>query len=234
MKHKYLSANALKIIACVAMAIDHMGYMIFPSQKIFRIIGRIAYPIFAYFLAKGCYYTKNRLKRFLTLFIFAVVCQTGYYLFTKETKMSILVTFCISELLINFLCYFKESLANEKEFDAYLSMFFFVVGIIFTVIFCLNVNVDFGFWGCIAPVLTAIPLKKQKSIGIAETLFLCLGIYLLQFSNSLGDINYFSFLAIPFLLVYNGERGKYNIKYFFYFFYPLHLCVLQGIAYLLR
>ena len=115
MKHKYLSANALKIIACVAMAIDHMGYMIFPSQKIFRIIGRIAYPIFAYFLAKGCYYTKNRLKRFLTLFIFAVVCQTGYYLFSKETKMSILVTFCISELLINFLCYFKESLANEKE-----------------------------------------------------------------------------------------------------------------------
>lgn len=234
MKQKYLSANALKIIACVAMAIDHMGYMIFPSQKIFRIIGRISYPIFAYFLAKGCYYTKNRLKRFLTLLIFAVVCQTGFYLFTKETKMSILVTFCISELLIYFLCYFKESLASDKVLTCYLSTFFFGLGIIFTILFCFKVHVDYGFWGCIAPVLTAIPMKKQKTIGIAETLFLCLGIYLLQFSNTLGYINYFSYLAIPFLLVYNGERGKYNIKYFFYFFYPLHLCVLQGIAYLIR
>lgn len=234
MKQKYLSANALKLIACVFMAIDHIGFMLFPSQKIFRIIGRIAYPLFAYFLAKGCYYTKNRLKRFLTLFVFAVVCQTVFYIFTKKIQMSILVTFCISELLIYFLCYFKEGLVGEKEFDTYLSLFLFIFGIVFTFIFCLKVKVDYGFWGCITPVLTAIPMKKQKSIGVAELLFLCVGIYTLQFSNTLGYINYFSFLAIPFLLVYNGERGKYNIKYFFYFFYPLHLCVIQGIAYLIK
>lgn len=54
MKQKFLSANALKLIACVSMAIDHMGFMIFPSQKIFRIIGRIAYiPFLRIFLQKG-------------------------------------------------------------------------------------------------------------------------------------------------------------------------------------
>ena len=55
-----LSGNALKIIAAISMVIDHVGLMFFPTLKILRIIGRLAYPIFAFMIAEGCYYTKNK------------------------------------------------------------------------------------------------------------------------------------------------------------------------------
>lgn len=38
--------------------------------------------------------------------------------------------------------------------------------------------------------------------------------------------------ALPFLLMYNGERGKYH-KYFYYIFYPAHLVLLLSIQHIL-
>ena len=57
-----LSGNALKIIGAITMLIDHMGVVLFPGIAILRIIGRISFPIFAFMIAEGCRYTKNKLK----------------------------------------------------------------------------------------------------------------------------------------------------------------------------
>ena len=38
-----------------------------------------------------------------------------------------------------------------------------------------------------------------------------------------GGIQWFSFGALILLYTYNGERGKRNLKYLFYIYYPLHL-----------
>ncbi len=46
-------------------------------------------------------------------------------------------------------------------------------------------------------------------------------------------IQWFGLLALPLLLLYNGKRGKYKMKYFFYIFYPTHLVILYGILYLI-
>ena len=62
MKFKGLTNNQLKIIAMITMLIDHIGIVLFPQIKIFRIIGRFAFPIFAYMLAEGCTNTKNKKK----------------------------------------------------------------------------------------------------------------------------------------------------------------------------
>ena len=38
----------------------------------------------------------------------------------------------------------------------------------------------------------------------------------------------FTMLAAGLLCLYNGERGKKDLKYFFYLFYPLHLVLIYG------
>ena len=43
--------NLLKLIAMLAMLCDHAGKMLFPQHAIMRIIGRLAFPIYAYSLA---------------------------------------------------------------------------------------------------------------------------------------------------------------------------------------
>ena len=61
-KKGFLNGNQLKIIALIAMTLDHIGKMLLPGFTILQIIGRLAFPIFAYMIAEGCRYTKNRKK----------------------------------------------------------------------------------------------------------------------------------------------------------------------------
>ena len=63
-KIRFLSGNMLKVIAAITMTVDHIGVIFFPSSNILRIIGRIAFPIFAFMIAEGCKYTKNKFRYF--------------------------------------------------------------------------------------------------------------------------------------------------------------------------
>ena len=70
----FLNGNALKYIAALTMLIDHAGLLLFPRNILFRIIGRLAFPIFAFMIAEGCRYTRNKLKYFLSVFILGFAC----------------------------------------------------------------------------------------------------------------------------------------------------------------
>ena len=48
-----MNATQLKVIGIVSMTIDHIGYFLFPQMTVLRVIGRLAYPIFAYMIAEG-------------------------------------------------------------------------------------------------------------------------------------------------------------------------------------
>ena len=65
----FLSGNDLKLIAAAAMLTDHAGLMFFPGNLLFRLVGRLALPIYGFMIAEGCKYTKNRLKYFLSVFL---------------------------------------------------------------------------------------------------------------------------------------------------------------------
>ena len=68
----------IKLIAAVCMLVDHIGYIFFPEQLIWRLIGRISMPLFAYSIARGYEYSrqKNTIPRYVKkLAAFAAVSQ---------------------------------------------------------------------------------------------------------------------------------------------------------------
>ena len=234
-----LSGNALKIIAAASMAVDHVGLLFFPGLAILRILGRLAFPIFAFMIAEGCRYTKNRLRHFLGVFLLAVLCQTVYYIVLRDTDMCILVTFSLSILMIYGLQHCKEALSDPsltwlRQSGAVLFFLLLVAAV-----YLLNqfMTIDYGFWGCMVPVFSSLfQQRHEKKASLYDTPVhvAMLGLGLIPLALTLGGVQFYSFLALPLLLLYSGKRGKWKMKYFFYVFYPAHLVILQGINLLLH
>jgi len=78
------NATQLKYIAIIAMTIDHLAWLLYPGlvrevvPVAMHIIGRLTAPIMWYFIAEGCYYTKNIKKYFLRLMSFAVASHFAF------------------------------------------------------------------------------------------------------------------------------------------------------------
>ena len=232
-----LSASTLKIIACIAMVIDHVGAYIFTDLEILRIIGRISFPIFAYFIAEGCRYTRHKLKRFLLVFGLGLLCEGVYYLYTGTLDGGILVTFSFSILLIYQVQAIKKALAQKRWATAILWTLLLsasLVGIYGFIAYVLYIS--YGFWGVLIPVLTALPDYKEgeapkifRHISALpwKLAFCTLGVLLLCVSRGLTtNIQSWCLLSLPLLALYNGKPGVKGMKYGFYVFYPLHLVVI--------
>ncbi len=76
--------DVLKLIAIITMIIDHIGAGFFPGVTIFRTIGRIAFPIFAYQLAKGYKHTSDLAGYSKRLLIFAFISYVPYIYFLGD------------------------------------------------------------------------------------------------------------------------------------------------------
>lgn len=103
-----MNRNILKSIACISMLIDHIGYLLFPNILIFRLIGRLAMPIFSFFIAEGCRHTSNRFRYFLRIFLLGLLCQTVYI--AQELLTSGKITPQSSCLYLNILLTFSLSI----------------------------------------------------------------------------------------------------------------------------
>ena len=75
----------LKIIALVFMFIDHAGKMCFPAVPEMRILGRIAFPIYAWCMIVGFHYTRSVPKYLLRILITGLVSQPLYMLALNHT-----------------------------------------------------------------------------------------------------------------------------------------------------
>ncbi len=228
------SASTLKIFACIFMLTDHIGVELYPSVDVLRIIGRLAYPIFAYFIAEGCKYTKNRLKRFLTIFLLGVCCEAAYIYYSGMYYGNIMLTFSLSVVLIYAMQDMRKNLMKKA----------WVKGLVFTVIFaallygvyifCKEMGVDYGFYGVITPLLCSVFMftknegkKDNKWLNLA---MLTVGMMLLITEKTAMRCQIWSLIAIPLLALYNGKAGIRKLKYVFYIFYPLHIAVIQLIS----
>lgn len=221
-----LTNNQLKIIAMLAMLSDHVGKVLLPQYSILQIVGRLAFPIFAFMIAEGCYYTRNKLRYFLTIFLLGLGCQTVYLVAEKSLYQNILITFSLSIIIIFSLENYR--IKREKTFGKIL---FFTILTVFIIVIVLPVAlidqgfvIDYGVCGVLLPVaIFYAPDKLRKlifSAGLLILLTLDLG----------GGIQWFSLFALPLLALYNQKRGKYNIKPLFYIFYPAHLVVIYFLA----
>lgn len=245
-KLRIFNSNTLKLLAAIFMLVDHFGLIFFPKVMWLRMIGRLSMPIFAFAIAEGCRYTKNKYKHFALLFGLGAACQFVYYVFDPENLyFGILITFSFSTLII-YAMQFAKQCTFEKETKWWLKIasWALVFGLIAGVyVFCRFFTVDYGFYGCMLPVFASIldfhripAPDRLKKVDILPLRILCMAIPMgpMLFAGAFGvSVTWYSFLALPLLLLYNGEKGKWNMKYFFYIFYPLHLGLLQGIQILM-
>ena len=105
---KNLTNFDLKLIAIITMTIDHIGAIIYNDIDIFRIIGRISFPLFAFLLVEGFKNSSNRLKYFLRLIIFAFITQPIYDYAFKSNTLNILFTFSLGFLLMMIIEFSKK------------------------------------------------------------------------------------------------------------------------------
>ena len=228
-----LTNNQLKIIAMVSMAFDHIGLLFFPDADIFRILGRIAFPIFAYMIAEGCRYTKNRAKYLGLIAGMGILFQVVFFVAMDSLYQGILITFSLAIITI----YAIDGILKGKNLWtglASVASLFFVVVFVFLLPFLLkgtDFDIDYGLWGILLPLAVYyLPNRLWRTVGMATLLFARAIHYTVFPADSLGLLQWFSLLSVLFLALYNEKRGKANMKYVFYIFYPAHLVILYGIA----
>ena len=218
-----LSGNQLKLIALIAMTLDHIGAYLLPQHQILRIIGRLALPMYAFLIAEGCHYTRNKLKYLGLMATLALGCQLVYFFVMNSLYMCILVTFSLSILLIYALQYVQRA----KSAWSCILFFLALAGAYFL---CNKLpqripgfDIDYGLEGVLLPVFFAMgSTKSQKLLGGS------VGMCALALARS--SIQWYSLLALPLLALYSGRRGKGDYKYLFYIYYPLHLAAIYGVS----
>ena len=227
-----MSAATLKYIALLSMLIDHIGAVLlsdgsiipfsFPLYYTCRMIGRLAFPIFSYFLVEGFLYTKNRGRYMLRLFVFALLSEIPFDLaFFGEvfffSAQNVLFTFLIAALMMQLL------LIADNQYYLYP---FIVLGAAALASF---LKTDYKWMGvCLAAVLfifhqSRASAKNRSLFALLRTIFAVI----------LTATQQFAPLAFILLHFYNGRRGK-QYKYLFYLFYPLHILLLWAVYTMLQ
>lgn len=212
-RQRGINAFTLKWIAAVAMLCSHMyRSLLFPNKAFlfFDLIGRIAFPIFCFLLVEGFCHTKNRRVYLMRLWVFAVFSEIPFDLAFRGKLFSWDGQNVLFALFIGFLVLWGIEKVGPKW--CLVPLFSGMVGAYF-------LRVDYSFYGIwlIAVFYFLRGMKKEMLYLQAGSQAFSIFLY--------GWIQIFSLFSLPFLALYNGERGR-GFKYFFYIFYPLHLIIL--------
>lgn len=216
-----LTGNQLKIIAVIAMTCDHVGKQILPEYEILQIIGRLALPIFAFMIAEGCRYTRDRKRYLISMAALAFVCQVVYFFAMGSLYQCILVTFSLSIVLIYLVDWAmnKRSVIKWIFVVAAFLVVWFVCEKLSLILWRTDFAIDYGIWGVLLPVAVYYGQEKWQKLLSAAGCLICL-------AASYQGIQWYALTVIPLLALYNGKRGRIRMKNFFYVYYPVHLVVI--------
>lgn len=215
-----MSSFTLKILGIIFMTIDHIGFLLFPQIRVLRIIGRLAFPIFAFQIGVGFRHTKSKEKYILRMLIFTIISQIPFTMAIQAAAPGYGPILNIGATLT---CGLLALYSIEKIDKIWLKLFsLFIVALI-----GIYIPMDYGLAGILSIVILYY-FKDSKVI--ISSLYITLVLLNCAIDNSLFNVA--EILALIPIYLHNGKKGP-DIKYLFYLFYPLHQIVLVFLKYLL-
>jgi hypothetical protein len=197
------------------MVIDHVSKAFFPENIPMEIIGRIAFPLFAYCIAVGCLYTHSLKKYVLRLFVFALISQPFVVLAHLDNGDSLIQNILSPNI-------FFTLLAGVIAISACMNLkkrwWLFIIPIAMEIF----IGLDYGFYGIV--LMLIFYLCRDHSwlsalLVVAWTAWMWLsGDFVSIFGFGI-DKQLCSLLALPLIYFHTSFNPKIN-KYFFYAFYP--------------
>lgn len=245
-KSKILNSNQLKLIAIIAMTVDHIAWAMFDGYPrallplVMHIIGRLTCPIMCYFIAEGYHYTRNINKYTFRLFAFAFVSHFAYIFASNDfVDFKSFIPFYYGNFLNQTSVMWSLAwglvmlrIADSKRIKS-------IYKVLLVILICIiTLPSD---WSCIAALcIMAVGtnrgnFRKQMSWMIFYVALYSL-VYFFAIDKAYGILQMGVVLSIPVIAMYNGKRGKNPkinkfMKWFFYIFYPVHLFVIGLINY---
>lgn len=228
---KGLDGGTLKLMAAALMLIDHVGAILLPETVILRCIGRLAFPIFAFFIAEGYAHTRSFGRYLLRMAIWAAVSEIPFNLefghFFVPGRQNVLWTFCLALLTLRGLDRLRREPGAVWYAGAALALATgFAAGEL--------LHVDYGGWGVLSVALFYLCRQGRYArpgllAGMLVLNGLCIGSMKTAVFGIQVPIQIFAVAALPLLWLYNGRPGAKGWRWAFYVFYPAHLLVLEGI-----
>lgn len=232
-----LSASSLKIIAMLAMILDHTCHMLMPQHLWMSGIGRIAFPIFAFLLVEGFYETRDLDKYTFRLFIFALISEIPFNLAFSKKLFNPLHNNVMWTLLIGLITlkYLHIARKHKNPSDRIFSILI-ILGISLAI--SAFSNIDYGYKG----ILMILLFYTFRQPSFKNMLMQALGMIIINYFI-MGKFSYyidilglsilvvhqaFALLALPLIWTYQGRKGLKSryFKWFNYWFYPAHLLIL--------
>lgn len=244
MENKHgISGSTMKMIAIVTMFIDHLGAgvvgryltMLMNSganatyigpikcsyeqlvivYQIMRFTGRIAFPIFCFLLIEGFEHTRNVRKYALRLFGFCVISEIPFDLLFNGQLLETGYQNVFFTLLLGLLTMWAFRSVNQQNWSRSIKVLMDILVLVTGIAAADFLRTDYGGIGIICIMILYITRKSKVTQIVAG----CVS-FSWEITASLA------FIPIGF---YNGRRG-WNMKYFFYIFYPAHLLLLYGLC----
>lgn len=220
-----MNSFQIKVLAVLFMIVDHIGFVFFPQITLFRIIGRLAFPLFALLISEGFIKTSNRRRYFFRLTAFAIISHIPYIYMIRAgggvgTQLNIFFTLSIGLLCLILL---------DKYKNVYLRVF--IVG--FTLLVAMGFRFEYGAYGVLL-ILSSYLFIKSHTKGLFSILFISIFNVFYRIIYLATYLQIFALGAIPFMYIYNGEKGPDGYRNWFYYIYPVHMIVIALLAYLIK
>lgn len=204
----------LELIAVITMTIDHIGFIFFPDHPLFRVIGRIAFPLYIWGVVQGYQYTRSKVNYVSRLVLLAVISQIPYMLLFHFLHLNVIFTLMFCLLFIILL---------ESDKSLFLKIGIFLLLSIFLEMFC-----EYGVYALLLTLIFHTTKSRVRVIllfGLLNVLFMVLkGNY----------IQGFSILSL-FFIFYKDLFINIRInRYFYRSYYPVHITILFILFYILN